>query len=143
MLITFFTLSFTSPMYSNLQRTWTQRYYALPPFSLFPSCSLECLLFFLTYLKINLKHFSSRKFLRLPQTYNFFISSLFIYKLLFIFIFLFFFLSYLFIWERERERMRTNGGEGEGEANFPMSRVPNAGLDPRTLRSRPEQKVNA
>jgi len=35
------------------------------------------------------------------------------------------------------------GGVGEGEAGFPRSREPNAGLDPRTLGSRPEPKADA
>jgi len=37
--------------------------------------------------------------------------------------------------ERERERESTAGGVGEGEADSPLSREPNAGLDPRTLGS--------
>jgi len=32
---------------------------------------------------------------------------------------------------------------GKGEAGFPLSREPNAGLDPRTLGSRPEPKADA
>jgi len=32
---------------------------------------------------------------------------------------------------------------GEGEAVFPLSREPDAGLDPRTLGSWPEPKVDA
>jgi len=32
---------------------------------------------------------------------------------------------------------------GEGEAGFPLSREPDAGLDPRTLRSQPESKADA
>ena len=39
---------------------------------------------------------------------------------------------------REREREHTSKGgvaEGEGEADSPLSREPNVGLDPRTLRS--------
>jgi len=31
---------------------------------------------------------------------------------------------------------------GEGGAGFPQSREPDAGLDPRTLGSRPEQKAD-
>ena len=42
---------------------------------------------------------------------------------------------------RERRRVRTgkyariSEGEGKGEADFLLSREPNMGLDPRTLRS--------
>ena len=35
------------------------------------------------------------------------------------------------------------GSEGEGEADALLSREPNAGLDPRTLRSWPEPKAAA
>ena len=34
-------------------------------------------------------------------------------------------------------------GQAEGEADSPMSRDPDAGLDPRTLRSSPEPKADA
>ena len=54
---------------------------------------------------------------------------------------------YLFILEREREHMcvRWGGGEGEREsqADSTLSTEPDAGLDPRTLRSRPELKARA
>ena len=51
---------------------------------------------------------------------------------------------YLFIWERGRERAQVGeGAEGEGEADFPLSREPDAGLDPKTLRSWPEVKADA
>jgi len=44
--------------------------------------------------------------------------------------------------EREIARAGTQaGGMGEGEAGFPQSREPDAGLDPRTLGSRPEPKA--
>jgi len=46
------------------------------------------------------------------------------------------FLKILFICLTERETVREGtqaGGVGEGEAGFPLSREPNAGLDPRTL----------
>ena len=38
------------------------------------------------------------------------------------------------MFERERAQVR-EGVEGEGEAGFLLSREPDAGLDPRTLRS--------
>jgi len=40
---------------------------------------------------------------------------------------------------REREKV----GEAEGEAGSPLSREPDAGLDPRTLGLRPEPKADA
>ena len=39
-------------------------------------------------------------------------------------------------------REHKQGGVGEGEAGFPQSREPDAGLDPRTLASRPEPKAD-
>ena len=48
---------------------------------------------------------------------------------------------YLFIWEKEQEQ--GGGAEGEGEADSPLSKGPNVGLSPRTLRSRPEPKADA
>ncbi|XP_073737570.1 uncharacterized protein [Callorhinus ursinus] len=46
--------------------------------------------------------------------------------------------------ERDTAREGTQaGGVGEGEAGFPRSREPDAGLDPRTLGSRPEPKAAA
>ena len=47
---------------------------------------------------------------------------------------------------RERERQHTwEGGEAEGEGGTDslLSRAPNAGLNPRTLRSRSEPKADA
>jgi len=44
-----------------------------------------------------------------------------------------FFLRF-YLLERERERARTEG-RAEGEAGSPLSREPDVGLDPRTLRS--------
>ena len=41
---------------------------------------------------------------------------------------------YLFDTERDTERAQAGGAEGEGEAGSPLSREPNAGLDPGTLR---------
>ena len=58
----------------------------------------------------------------------------------------FFFLKkwfYLFIWQREREHKQAKlQAEGEGEAGSLLSRGPNAGMDPRTLGSWPEQKAD-
>jgi len=42
----------------------------------------------------------------------------------------------------ERERAQAEE-TGEGEAVSPLSREPDAGLDPRTLGSRPEPKADA
>ena len=58
-----------------------------------------------------------------------------------------FFLKILFVYLRERERKsaHTNGvggAEGEGDAGSPLSREPDAGLHPRTPRSRPESKID-
>jgi len=57
-----------------------------------------------------------------------------------------FFLKILFIYLTGRDTVREGtqaGGVGEGEGGFPLSREPDAGLDPRTLGSRPEPKVDA
>ena len=48
---------------------------------------------------------------------------------------LFFKIFYLFIRDRERENMSRGGGRGEGEADSPLIREPDAGLNPRPLRS--------
>ena len=40
-------------------------------------------------------------------------------------------------------RGRGVGAEGEGETDSPLSREPDLGLDPRTLRSGPEPKADA
>jgi len=49
------------------------------------------------------------------------------------FLFLFFF---IYLTEKDTAREGTQaGGVGEGEAGFPLSREPDAGLDPRTLGS--------
>jgi len=45
--------------------------------------------------------------------------------------------------ERDSERGNTSGGVGEGEADSPLSREPDAGLNPRTLGSWPELKADA
>ena len=44
----------------------------------------------------------------------------------------------LFLFEKENEQW--GGAEGERETDSPPSRKPDAGLDPRTLRSQPEPK---
>ena len=66
------------------------------------------------------------------------------YFILFIhlFIFSFYFIKdfiYLFEIESEHERRR----EAEGEADSPLSKVPDAGLDSRTLSSWPQLKEDA
>ena len=59
------------------------------------------------------------------------------------------FLKILFIYFRQRHKKKESiskmGGEakGEGQADSPLSREPNAGLDPRTLGLRPEPKADA
>ena len=46
------------------------------------------------------------------------------------------FFKILFIYLTEKEREQSGGGaEAEGEAGSPLSREPNTGLHPRTLRS--------
>ena len=51
---------------------------------------------------------------------------------------------YLTARESMKERERTQGAaEGEGEAGSSLSREPNVALNPRTLGSRPEPKVDA
>ena len=46
------------------------------------------------------------------------------------------FYLFIYLFERERERAHTSkGSEGEGEADTPLSREPNMGLGPTTLRS--------
>ena len=49
----------------------------------------------------------------------------------------------VFIYLRERESMNSGAeAEGEEKSSFPLSQEPDAGLDPRTLRSRPEPKAD-
>ena len=53
-----------------------------------------------------------------------------------------------FVYLTYRKRMHKQGeqeaeGEGQGEAGSPLSREPDAGLNPRTLGSWPEPKANA
>ena len=43
--------------------------------------------------------------------------------------------------KREREREQEIGTEGKKEVDFPLLREPDAVLDPRILRSRPELKA--
>lgn len=46
--------------------------------------------------------------------------------------------------DRESERAPAGGtGQGEEEADSPVSTEPNVGLDPKTLRIRPEPKADA
>ena len=40
---------------------------------------------------------------------------------------------FMYLRKRERERKQGGRGEGEGETDSPLSREPNAVLDPRTL----------
>ena len=51
--------------------------------------------------------------------------------------FLFLKKEFIYLTEREseREQEQRGGVEGEGERDSPLSRKPNMGLDPRTLRS--------
>lgn len=52
---------------------------------------------------------------------------------------------FIYLTERKRERERTQTGgaaEEEGEAGSSLSREPDAGLHPRTLRSWPELKAD-
>jgi len=51
----------------------------------------------------------------------------------------FFSKDFFYLFDRETAREGTHAG-GEGEAGFPQSGEPDAGLDLRTLRSRPELK---
>lgn len=56
-----------------------------------------------------------------------------------------FFKKFLSIWQKEREREHISQGraEGEGAEDAPLNREDNAGLDTRTLVSRPELKADA
>ena len=56
--------------------------------------------------------------------------------------FILFFFRILFIYLTEHKQAEWQV-EGEGEAGSPISREPDKGLDPRTLGSRPEPKVDA
>ena len=48
----------------------------------------------------------------------------------------FFFKDFIYLFDRERgEHKQGAGAKGEGEARSPLSREPDMGLDPRTLRS--------
>ena len=47
-----------------------------------------------------------------------------------------FFKDFIYLSERERDRAQAGGeAEAEGEAGSPLSKEPDAGLDPRTLGS--------
>jgi len=60
------------------------------------------------------------------------------------FSFLFSFKDFIHLRERPRDRAQGGGGaQGEGESDSPLRVEPNLGLDPRTLRSRPEPKAYA
>ena len=52
----------------------------------------------------------------------------------------FYFKDFICLFEAEREQESTEGG-AEGEADSPLSREPDAALNPRTLGSGPEQKA--
>ena len=57
---------------------------------------------------------------------------------------IFFKILFIYLMERETAREGTQaGGVGEEEASSQWSREPDAGLDPRTLGSRPEPKADA
>ena len=47
----------------------------------------------------------------------------------------YFFKDFVYLFEKERENEQGGGTEGEGEADSSLSREPDTGLDPRTLRS--------
>ena len=50
--------------------------------------------------------------------------------------FFFFKIAFIYLTERDTAREGTQaGGVAEGEAGFPLSREPDAGLDPKTLGS--------
>ena len=56
----------------------------------------------------------------------------------------FFFFKILFIWEREKaSTSRIGGAEGRGRSRLPAEQGPDVGLDPKTLGSWPEPKVDA
>ena len=54
------------------------------------------------------------------------------------------FKDFIYFFDRERESAQAGErqAEGEGEADSPLSREPNARLDPRTLGSQPELKAD-
>ena len=52
--------------------------------------------------------------------------------------------DFIYLFDRQRSQVdRDTSREREGEAGFPLSREPDVGLDPRTLRSCPELKTEA
>jgi len=56
----------------------------------------------------------------------------------------FFKISFIYLRQTDRERAQAEGvAEAEREADSPLIREPNAGLDPKTLGSRPEPKAAA
>lgn len=50
---------------------------------------------------------------------------------------------FIHLTEREREHISQGRAEGEGAEDAPLNREDNAGLDTRTLVSRPELKADA
>ena len=52
-------------------------------------------------------------------------------------------LKIVFIYLRKREHEQGRGAEREAEADSPLSREPDAGLNPRTLGSPPEPKADS
>lgn len=55
----------------------------------------------------------------------------------------FFPLRFIYLFKREKAQAGEQEGEGEGEAESPLSREPDSGFDPRTLKSPPEWKADA
>ena len=71
--------------------------------------------------KLNLFNLKCSSFSRLYVFLNFFIKHIF--------------KDFIYLFERERrEHKWCRRGEGEGEVDYLLSREPDAGLDPRTLR---------
>ena len=70
--------------------------------------------------------------------------SLFSYTLLFAVSFFSFFKIFTYLFDTERQRAQAGvTAEGEAEVGSPLSKEPDVGLRPRTLRSGPELKVDA
>ena len=63
--------------------------------------------------------------------------------LFFIFIFKKFFKDFIHLFDTERSQVGREAGREVGEADTLLSREPDAGLDLRTLGSRPEPKAEA
>ena len=61
-----------------------------------------------------------------------------------VFLFIYFFKDFIYSFDRQRSQVGREAGRERGrEASSPLSREPDAGLDPRTLRSWPELKAEA